>query len=1577
MTEFIGRSGNHVLFADAEKNNGVIIDPRVSLVVTTGDFSTLQNAQEWGAGEFSAADIEIASTVLASLEAPDPEPTGRMYTIPVSVQKNSRRALRANASESPAAQYMGALLAAGGQVSFTELSNIAAFFSDREEEDSTLWRLYGGAPAKKWASTIMEREALTASAPTAPENLAQLLAENPEAGPEFLVRLSTTTGIMDRLYRIDLDKRTYVWDASSWNDLGQTEWNIWDYDFALDGKSSNIDQTHIGIDPESALSAATLIASGAKSFTVDDIAPLETMLTADALGEEDWEAIDAVTAAGTPGGADGDGIYDEQERAANASKQVRDGRGQFAKMGSRVIVNGNPNQAGLISRVIPANGTVEVSLESGGKVTVPGNQVEASAAPVPVPGRPLEMPRVDFSGILAEPRTPINRTQAQLPGTLPQMSRADLKQVIDNFPAWVKKQRDSFKPAPTPAPGAVQPKNSLNDGPEGAHHRATSGRSVNVDAYSHPLLSEWLKKKSNQLWYRPLTASAVEKPVELDPDTTDVEPVYMAIVSPDDPRAVFKLISLVPASSQSSQPMVYAREDGKWARDEATLSDLKSATPPPVVALDDSTLDDVLVQVDGSQGVGEDDAPMAAEPVAVPTEPDAGTVTASALDEALPLMVLWGPNKTIMEQALVAAGGADRNRGGAEKLRRYWTVGEGGAKIRWKTPGDWTRCVRYLTKHLGPRAKGYCALRHKEMTGMWTGDKKHAQSFSANLITSVDSTDVLRTTEAIMASAFDNAQVEVLKLRLQALTASAGEDLKTKYQVFPDTREGLVAAAAVVPMLEAVGGRFLIPLVIPEELESGDGREVERYALDTRNLPLPLMWQIKTGEGHDGAVVVGRIDSMGRTPNGIGMAMGYFDVGPYGREAERMVRNGMLRHVSADMDKFEAEAEEAAEKKPGKIAKSKLSIKKARVMGATIVAKPAFQECTIEMAPVRSLTLEDEVLPDGIISEEADPIDAVALVAAGYIADAIPVVPPRSWFNNPGLTRATPLSVDDNGRVFGHVAAWGTAHMNAALNGVNPPRSSSGYAYFNKGVIRTDDGTDVTVGQLTLVGGHADLHFSAGDAVKHYDDTASAFADVHAGEDDYGIWVAGALRPGVSAQQIRAIRASTPSGDWRPIRGKLELIAVCQVNVPGFPIARAMVASGHTMALVAAGASTLAHLRPDPILDLARRVQDLEASGKADSVELTARVASVMERVLPHKERHEQAYQEDLAARSAAILDRMEAFGYVSKKSRDHAAENGEALPDGAYPIRNEAELKNAIKAYGHAKESERAKVRKHIMKRARALGKSDLIPEDWKHAASAAITASVMSLRDRVEQARAEADLPFEGGAREITASGANPLVASVKEDLKDLSPAARQRLINELRAKGEEVPEELLPNNEGGTPNRTEEEPSKYKPGYQPRDYNGQFKQVLARLKEDLGDDSSQDIVEQIKDASGLGVGDYAESVRAGMDLKSRLDRLDTKALNPDAIQNVREASRDLGKAISNLPLPFENQAAKLRFSDVPPTLRNLMEDLVKRVHAKIGMAEGQKATAKLRSFMSGGDMFSQGEISKEMSRFLRLLT
>lgn len=208
------------------------------------------------------------------------------------------------------------------------------------------------------------------------------------------------------------------------------------------------------------------------------------------------------------------------------------------------------------------------------------------------------------------------------------------------------------------------------------------------------------------------------------------------------------------------------------------------------------------------------------------------------------------------------------------------------------------------------------------------------------------------------------------------------------------------------------------------------------------------------------------------------------------------------------------------------------------------------------------------------IVREVDPLGLDGGRRAIIASGGFPVKPPREWFDNPNLPEPTPLTVTADGRVFGHIAAWESRHIGLPGD-TRPPRSRANYGYFHTGVVATAGGEDVPVGQLTLAGGHAPLSADASMAVKHYDDTASAVADIHVGEDSWGIWAAGALRPSATDEQIRALRASAPSGDWRPINGGLELVACCQVNVPGFPIARARVASGAITALVAAGAQDM------------------------------------------------------------------------------------------------------------------------------------------------------------------------------------------------------------------------------------------------------------------------------------------------------------------------------------------------------------------------------------------------------------------
>lgn len=60
-----------------------------------------------------------------------------------------------------------------------------------------------------------------------------------------------------------------------------------------------------------------------------------------------------------------------------------------------------------------------------------------------------------------------------------------------------------------------------------------------------------------------------------------------------------------------------------------------------------------------------------------------------------------------------------------ERLRVYWETGEGGRKTaRWGTSGSMQRCIKANKLHMRDPG-GYCAKRHKAVTGEWptTGGK--------------------------------------------------------------------------------------------------------------------------------------------------------------------------------------------------------------------------------------------------------------------------------------------------------------------------------------------------------------------------------------------------------------------------------------------------------------------------------------------------------------------------------------------------------------------------------------------------------------------------------------------------------------------------------------------------------------------------------------------------------------------------------------------------------------------------------------------------------------------------------------
>lgn len=1264
----------------------------------------------------------------------------RAYTIPKAVSGAARKALqdlsKPSAEATAGSRRTAALLAAGGQVQLSDVLYISRFFG-RNTVDTAgdlRWSCWGGDFGRNWSQGIAAKTPVTASGDVELNLLSFYEGDDTERA--FWAEYASADDVENvvGLYKRDELGAWYAWGNGDWFE-------------AATPASANL----VELDDDTAVYvASSLYDAPDTACSLRDFDPDEWEVAQEGLAGIDLEAVEDVMTPEALAAAGPSEKYTPEERSQNASRQVRDANGRFTEVGDSGTLRGGVR--GEVINTVRDN--VIVKGEDGNTYQVPGRDWTADGGeePAPTPD-PKKIRPLNLDKILAQPRVSETTPKAWLKTLLPPMGAKQIKDVIDDYSGFIREERR---------------KNAAKF------------------------------KGGNPAF------SIEEKP---NPETTDVPPIYMALVDREDTRAVTDLIALVPASTTTNDVTTYRRVGGEWVEDVKILQDLRSPTPPPVVKLDEAQYQDVLSQVDTATPPEEGETPenvqaaaaitLDFEPVCVPAWDENGNVVglvASAagtgyrddVDElhrffsigAGAAAIGWGrsdaadraerilkpylgararayvhartkdPARALLASGaapvdeleipenitatlkrldeapldvfvILAAGGADRNRGGAEKLRRYWLYGKGAAKIRWGTPGDWRRCVRQLSKYLGPRAKGYCALRHREATGMWTGDRRHTDEYSlaAGGAPIRSMTDIRRTPEVLRASA-ERARMLSAKQRVYGIADAIG----------PIPQE----ASEITP--SRAGRAFRIPLVIPEGLESGDGRTFERGSLSMRSFPIPLMWQIKTGEGHDGSFVVGRIDRVERTEDGLGNAYGVFDTGPYGAEAQRMVENRMLRFVSADLDRFEADEVELADD-DGEIKGTRLKIKKGRLMGVTLVAKPAFQECTIELVPLE----EEVVINDGVY--EAPPSEGTPIVASVNIAASIPVEPPRVWFERPILNGPTPITVTDAGQVFGHIATWDMNHI--GLPGTTrAPRSASNYAYFHTGVLRTNDGKDVPVGQLTLAGGHADLMADAAAAVKHYDDTGSAIADVHAGEDNYGIWVAGALRPGTSPEQVRALRASAPSGDWRNINGRLELVAVCQVNVPGFPVPRAQVASGAVCAMVAAGTAVLSKMRQTDE-DLQVRIQRLEqAENKRDQERREAALAKV---AAARAERDEkQQTMESLAAAARARVFRvLDIDGYLTEfkdfpaEKREQLAKEKKALKDGSFPIENAADLRRAIKAYGRAEESKQAQVRRHIVRRARELDKTDLIPENWSEAS---LTDLALSARDARETLTAAA---------------------------------------------------------------------------------------------------------------------------------------------------------------------------------------------------------------------------------------------
>lgn len=192
-------------------------------------------------------------------------------------------------------------------------------------------------------------------------------------------------------------------------------------------------------------------------------------------------------------------------------------------------------------------------------------------------------------------------------------------------------------------------------------------------------------------------------------------------------------------------------------------------------------------------------------------------------------------------------------------------------------------------------------------------------------------------------------------------------------------------------------------------------------------------------------------------------------------------------------------------------------------------------------------------------------------------------------FADPELPTVTPITILDNGEVFGHIATHDTCHVGIPGECVTAPFSNRGYGDFHRYALSGMDGSTLEVGRITTGNGnfvcdcakcrnsnddHACLKLNATGAINHHDRLAT-IAWVRVGEDatNNAIWVHGVLNSTASVDDIASLAKARVSGDWRPLGGGSELVEVLSLSKEraGFPLPRILMSAGRVSVLTAAG----------------------------------------------------------------------------------------------------------------------------------------------------------------------------------------------------------------------------------------------------------------------------------------------------------------------------------------------------------------------------------------------------------------------
>jgi hypothetical protein len=524
-------------------------------------------------------------------------------------------------------------------------------------------------------------------------------------------------------------------------------------------------------------------------------------------------------------------------------------------------------------------------------------------------------------------------------------------------------------------------------------------------------------------------------------------------------------------------------------------------------------------------------------------------------------------------------------------------------------------------------------------------------------------------------------------------------------------------------------------LLAPIGIPTGDGRRFAKNAVSHRALPLGLKWQRLDEQGHDASVIVGSVDTFNIgtvakaiekgwiTPEAIansgledstlgawGAGELFDDIDP--AEMPRLAEDvaeaklltsrqvigpsvdaGMAEVIYCEPGSEEPISEERWEEildeawESGVEPEIEAVFTTYEVAAATLVSVPAFAQCLpFVMEEVADSAEGDEGTEGNDDTSAATTERAAALVAAaGPYGDI-------SWFADPELPGVTAITVtdpDEHGyrRVFGHVAAFGVCHVGIRDSCTTAPLTSQQYQPFHRYTRAGQHDLPVACGRITVAHGsltgacsccrgiddHACNNLSMGQTIAHYD-RARTVAYTRAGEDAFGIWVAGVIAPDATDDDIAALRdRQKVSGDWRDVAGSLELVEVLTLNreKPGFPLPHAAMNGGRPVSLVAAGTvSTSRTGRPARPAQTARRGRtesfDYERVGTAVAAALAPLLAGAGAAPINHPPAPAPEPEPELEPVPAGDPEFIEAFTAASRNLEAVFAEHEmqEALAD-------------------------------------------------------------------------------------------------------------------------------------------------------------------------------------------------------------------------------------------------------------------------------------------------------------------------